>query len=367
MTDLANIPAQPQGLANLIICLTPLQALIAQRLITQCAPQAFDLLMLCYEDADNTKFRHYFQVASQGCRRAHYALIPQSKWRRELGLHRLLRGLDKQYAAAFAASIDNPNVQYVLNTIRFAALETFDDGTGNLIPGSVLYRNSGNRQRRLMNRLRGIRWQTEDLRRLSQRHHTLYPGQPNIAAPTVPLDLWAAAESRLPENEHSEFRQNESSGFRQSERNGLPQSKNGQNVFRRQETAPARRILLGQPLLPEAAGNAALAESLLRRFGIGEYFPHPRETYRVSGAEYIVSPLIFEDYLLENIRSQPDARFEIYHLVSTAALNVYAFPRTAVYAVRPAQAAFQAPAAVRIYEVMAQLGIPIIDLEDQTE
>lgn len=335
MTDLANIPAKPQGLANLIICLTPLQALIAQRLITQYTPPSFDLLMLCYEDTDNAKFRHYFQVASRRCRRADYALIPQNKWRRELTLHRLLNGLDKQYATAFAASIDNPNVQYVLNKIRFAALETFDDGTGNLIPGSMLYRNSGNRRRQLMNRLRGIRRQTEELRRLSQRHHTLYPGQPNIAAPTVPLDLWAENQ-KLPEN--------------------------GQNAFRQQETDPTRRILLGQPLLPEVAGNVALAETLLRRFGIGEYFPHPRETYRVSGAEYIVSPLIFEDYLLESLRRQPDARFEIYHLVSTAALNVYAFPRTAVYAVRPLQAVFHQPAAARIYGVMAQLGIPIIDI-----
>ena len=124
-----------------------------------------------------------------------------------------------------------------------------------------------------------------------------------------------------------------------------------------------RRILLGQPLLPDAADNAALAESLLRRFEIGEYFPHPRETYRVSGAEYIASPLIFEDYLLESLRREPDTRFEVYHLVSTAALNVHAFPRTAVYAVRPAEAAFHTPGVARIYEVMAQLGIPIIDIE----
>ena len=108
-------------LANLIICLTPLQALMAQRLMAQRA-EPFDLLMLCYEDADNAKFRHYFQVASAGSRHAEYALIPQNKWRRELGLPRLLRGLDKEYATAFAASIDNPNVQYVLNRISYEAL-----------------------------------------------------------------------------------------------------------------------------------------------------------------------------------------------------------------------------------------------------
>ena len=358
-------------LANLIICLTPLQALMAQRLMAQRA-EPFDLLMLCYEDADNAKFRHYFQVASAGSRHAEYALIPQSKWRRELSLPRLLRGLDKEYATAFAASIDNPNVQYVLNRIRFAALETFDDGTGNLIPGSVLYRNSSNRQRQLMNRLRGIRLQTEDLRRLSRRHHTLYPGQPNIAAPTVPLDLWAAAGQGLPESGQDGLRQSEGREVLRSENGAvnecglnerLPEKNTADVAAANPTPVRTRRILLGQPLLPNAADNAALAESLLRRFEIGEYFPHPRETYRVSGAEHIASPLIFEDYLLESLRREPDTRFEVYHLVSTAALNVYAFPRTAVYAVRPAEAAFHTPGVVRIYEVMAQLGIPIIDIE----
>ena len=358
-------------LANLIICLTPLQALMAQRLMAQRA-EPFDLLMLCYEDADNAKFRHYFQVASAGSRHAEYALIPQSKWRRELSLPRLLRGLDKEYATAFAASIDNPNVQYVLNRIRFDALETFDDGTGNLIPGSVLYRNSSNRQRQLMNRLRGIRLQTEDLRRLSRRHHTLYPGQPNIAAPTVPLDLWAAAGQGLPESGQGGLRQSEGREVLRSENGAVDEcglnerlpEKNTADVAATNPTpVRTRRILLGQPLLPNAADNAALAESLLRRFEIGEYFPHPRETYRVSGAEHIASPLIFEDYLLESLRREPDTRFEVYHLVSTAALNVYAFPRTAVYAVRPAEATFRTPGVARIYEVMTQLGIPIIDIE----
>ena len=42
---------------NLFICLTPLQALIAQALIRQTAQPA-DLLMVCYPEADNAKFQH---------------------------------------------------------------------------------------------------------------------------------------------------------------------------------------------------------------------------------------------------------------------------------------------------------------------
>ena len=42
---------------NLFICLTPLQALIAQSLISQ-SQQSADLLMVCYPEAHNAKFQH---------------------------------------------------------------------------------------------------------------------------------------------------------------------------------------------------------------------------------------------------------------------------------------------------------------------
>ena len=50
--------------AKLIICMTPLQALIARHLIRGRPHESFDLLMLCYKEADNAKFHHYFQAAA---------------------------------------------------------------------------------------------------------------------------------------------------------------------------------------------------------------------------------------------------------------------------------------------------------------
>ena len=190
--------------------------------------------MLCYCEADNAKFRHYFQAAAAVCRRSRYVLIPRQKWRRELAMPRLTDGFDKHYRTVFAASIDNPHVQYPLNKLAFDALETFDDGSGQPDPpAALLYHNSRNPQRRLFNFLRRIRLQTEELRRLSCRHHTLYPGLPNIAAPTVPLDLWQSAD-----------------GFRQPETPAV----SGQTI----------RILLGQPTFADAAANITLADTLLR-------------------------------------------------------------------------------------------------------
>lgn len=60
---------------NLFICLTPLQALIAQSLISQ-SQQSADLLMVCYPEAHNAKFQHYYQQTAAHCRRSVYYIVP---------------------------------------------------------------------------------------------------------------------------------------------------------------------------------------------------------------------------------------------------------------------------------------------------
>ena len=374
MSDCVRADTASNDAVNLIICTTPLQALIARSLIQKYSVDGnlFDLLMFYFKGENSEKINYYFKMVAKLCHQSEIVLLPRKKWVRLFSTPKLLKRVRMTYRTIFTANINSHEVQYLLSKIHFDKLETFDDGSGNLVPSSELYHHKIGWQRLILNKLRRICYKTEDLRRLSRRHHTLYPGQPNIAAPTVPLDLWAIAGQGLPESGQGGLCQSEGREVLRSE-NGvvdecglnerLPEKNTADAAAANPAPERTRRILLGQPLLPNAADNAALAESLLRRFEIGEYFPHPRETYRISGAEYIASPLIFEDYLLESLRREPDTRFEVYHLVSTAALNVHAFPRTAVYAARPAEAAFHTPGVARIYDVMAQLGIPIIDIE----
>ena len=178
-------------------------------------------------------------------------------------------------------------------------------------------------RRRGVRRLLGVRRDTEDFRRHSTRHHTLYPGLPNIATPTVAVNLW-------------------------------PQQAAVANVPTRQ-----RRILLGQPAYAQAADNIAFTQQLLHTFAIEHYFPHPREDYRIGDANYIDSDLIFEDYLLTQIQAMPDTAFHIYHLASTAALNVCRFPHVTVHAIRPALPLFRQPVYAHLYTLMAHMGMAI--------
>ena len=319
---------------NLFICLTPLQALIAQALIRQTAQPA-DLLMVCYPEAHNAKFQHYYQQTAAQCRRSRYYLIPASKWQRELTLHRLLNGLDTHYHTLYAASIDNPHVQYPASHLQFDQLETFDDGTGHLYPQSILYQTpTPSLQRRILNTLHRIHHTAQSLRQLSRQHHTLYPNLPNIVSPTIPLQLW----QMQPENERSAF-------------------------LRSQNDNPAPlHILLGQPLYPEAQRNIALMQRIAARFPISHYFPHPREHHPIPSLNYIHTPLIFEDWLLQHIQHHPHTPIHIYHLISTAALNVSPFPNVHIHSIRPQDELFHRPSYAHLYHLMPQLGIEIIDL-----
>lgn len=316
---------------NLFICLTPLQALIAQALIRQTAQPA-DLLMVCYPEAHNAKFQHYYQQTAAQCRRSHYHIVPAGKWQRALSLPRLLNGLDRHYHTLYAASIDNPNVQYPASHLTFDRLETFDDGTGNLYPQSILYQSTPSLKRRLLNALQGIHHTTQSLRQLSRQHHTLYPNLPNIVHPTTPLQLW----QRQPETQPNPSQAN--------------------------PTTPIH-ILLGQPLYHEAPRNAALMQRIAAQFPISHYFPHPREHHPIPHLNYIHTPLIFEDWLLQHIQCHPHTPVHLYHLISTAALNVSTFPNVHIHSIRPQDELFHRPSYAHLYQLMPQLGIEVIDLK----
>lgn len=316
---------------NLFICLTPLQALIAQQLIHQTAPTPADLLMICYAEADNEKFRHYYRETAALCQNAAFVRVPQNTWLREIALCFLKKNLKKQYGTIYAASIDNPNVQFPLSHVQFDKLETFDDGTANLYPNSILYRNQQyGKKAHFIRQLQGIRYTTEELRQLSRLHHTLYPTQNNITQPTVAVNLW----------------QNDA----WSKVSGS--LKNPLNTNR-------QKILLGQPLFDDEHENLSLFKHIMASVQPDHYFPHPRETYRLD-ADYIVTSLIFEDYLLKQLN--PNTEYHIYHIASTAALNVAHFPNVVVHALRPQHALFQNENFRYLYDLMKNMNIEILEL-----
>ena len=172
---------------NLFICLTPLQSLIAQSLIRKTVPTPADLLMICYAETDNAKFRHYYQETAQLCQYAQFIRIPQNTWLREITLPFITKNLSKQYDTIYAASIDNPNVQYPLSHLSFKKLETFDDGTANLYPDSILYQNQkyGKKFSNIGD------WRRNNVNTLIEKlHKEIKKENPNVEFGISPFGVW---------------------------------------------------------------------------------------------------------------------------------------------------------------------------------
>ena len=311
-------------LPNLFICLTPLQAWITLQLIKQTAPFPAHCVMMTYLEANNAKFQHYYQCLKQHSAWAKSYIIPSTAWKRWCNLRVLRTQLASHYHTVFVASVDNAHIRYLASHLSFEYLETFDDGTGNLYPDSVLYGQHTNLKRIIINQLLGMRYDTIDLRHLSRQHHTLYPNVPNIVTPTVPIQLWNHQKPSIPYTQ-------------------------------------TIRILLGQPLLKHIAQNQKLFETISSHINPDVYFPHPRENYSIPNVSYIHTPLIFEDYLFEQIKNNPSTQFEIYHIASTAALNVAHFHAVKIYTLRPNLPIFNEKRFTDLYNIMKKMGMNIVD------
>lgn len=311
-------------LANLFVCHTPLQALIAQNLIQTHSQAPADLLMFSSPKINNDKFHHYFQTTAALCRHANYHIIPQKKHHRFFALPQLTQSLATHYRTVFIASIDSINAQYPLSKIQFQHIETFDDGTANLLPNSFLYQPP-KLTRRLANLILNIPYQTQDLRRLSQCHHTLFPNHPNITTPTKPIKLWHTPIISSP--------------------------------------TKTQTLFLGQPIFSQQKYNQQLSEYIIKEFNIQHYFPHPRESLSIPTVHTINTPLIFEDWLLQQIKINPHTQYHIYHLTSTAAINTHQFPNAQIYSIQPNHPTFRQPIFKQLYQLMQQLNISIQTLD----
>lgn len=312
---------------NLIICCTPLQVLIAEKIMAQHTDSRFFGVML--QTVENAKF-DYYKARLKAKTDGFFAMVQHRErnylFRELLRLKREFRG--RRFQQVFVANFTELHVQCLLSAIQFDSLSTFDDGTMNIVPNSYLLQDEPKTwPRRLINMLLGNRYSTRRLRELSVCHYTIYPDFPNIIAHTVPISLGTAMATPVASS----------------------------------STLPPLRLLLGQPVYADDAKNIALAEQVIRDFQIEAYLPHPREAYRVEGVDYVETPLILEEYLSEGLGGRA---CEIYTYFSSAVLNVYRLPQVRVTAIRVET---DHPSFLACYDLLAQAGIPIVEMKKAHE
>lgn len=310
---------------NLIICHTPLQVLIAEKIMEKFPNEPFYGVMFTYASYHNQKFQHYWQRLTGKCEKSELFIYPQGG---RFSLFSTLYQFNKkfpqcQFDKIFVASIDDLFVQTFISQLQFNQLCTFDDGTANIVQNSIYYQDSPqSMMRKMANLLLGNQYSTQKLRQLSQKHYSIYPNMPNI----IENVEWISLSNQT---EHS---------VKFSEK-------------------PPLALLLGQPLYEDNQQNIALVERVVERFGIEFYLPHPRESFKTDKVKYIETPLIFEDYISQQSQQQ---KYRIYTYFSGAVLNVLNNPNIEVISIKPN---LTNPAYLACYPIFEQFGINVIELD----
>lgn len=309
---------------NLIICSTPLHVLIAEKIMNLHPNEKFFGVM--FYSVKNEKFEYYKNRLKNRCEE--YVEIFQHRTRIKLFSELLFikrKFIFKKFDNVFVASINELSIQTLLSTITFKTLNTFDDGTANIIHTSFFYNPEPNtRIRKTINKLFGNQYNTQMLIQLSKNHYSLYRDLPNIIEKVTFLDL--LADKTITNGQKSEQ----------------------VNLF------------LGQPIYNETERNIALTEKIIQKFNITHYFPHPRETYRIPNVNYVESKLIFEDYLIEHLATK---NCKVYSCFSTAILNVMGISENIEVISLLPDLSGEYSHYLACYEIFEKLNIKIIKVE----
>ncbi|MFH0473993.1 glycosyltransferase family 52 [Kluyvera ascorbata] len=195
---------------------------------------------------------------------------------------------NRHFHKVFLASIDNKFVHLILSKANFSIINTFDDGTANIIRTSSYYLMKKESIKSYLSRvILGISFTKESVISLTKQHYTIYPNTDNIIKNTVAISIVNSAqiESASPEK--------------------------------------IIRVFLGQPF-EELDISFSTIERFIIKNKIDHYYPHPRECNIYHSLNYIHSPQIVEEYIISSLEKS-SVQFEVYAVMSTSILNIAAW------------------------------------------
>ena len=285
-------------MTNLIICMTPLQTLIAKEIIFLFPEENFDLIYVSL--SGSPKDVHYYELIKGFCDRSFFIREPASFLEIFL-LSFFVKRLRGNYCKLYLANIERKYIHLIASKLNFKEINTFDDGVGNIIKTSVFYSKENEIFfKRLMWKIIGINFNKQLIRNKAKVHYTIYNNIPNIIENLVTVSLFS---------EHGNL--------------SLSGKENREKVV---------TFYLGQPLIE--ISDKFTEQYILKALDnlqIDYYFPHPREKLIPKGNFEIISThLIFEDYLIEYLAENQTVEINLYSYISSALLNVKGLDRVNV-------------------------------------
>lgn len=323
---------------NLIICWTPLQMVIAEKIIDLHPNDKFYTIVISHS-AKNKKFEHYSsKLAKKSERFYSFYIHPQSQNKLFVYttlLELKLKGLlFPKVKTVFLAHLSSPENHTIISSLYNSEIKTFDDGTANLIKKSVFLDDrerisTGYFSNFFYKYLINTSHHTKEVRENSVEHYTIFKDFSNA------MEKKERKMTYLPLFNASKLKTN---------------SKIKDTI----------KIMLGTA----EKELKITSEKAVEYFKIKYTSLHPRQNYKLNNTITLESNLIIEDYLLQEIEKNPDTLYEIYTFFSGAALTLKDFPNVKVYAIKPNS--FPANYWLSpVYSLFEQAKVPILEFDDK--
>ena len=253
---------------NLIIATTPLQAKIANYIENLYSEEKF--LKVYITPVMNERQAYYsrdFDLVFHGTDKTIY--------------EKALNECTKEYDKIFYASFDNPLILDIVARSKYKHLLSFDDGYADIYPKGMYAQPLNSIQVGKYGLTR------DDLIKNTEKHYTLYDS-----------DFHVVAKEKLVYLENF---------FKLD----VEPVKNGRTA----------KVLLGQNFSEKDESiSVNFITTYAKALNVDYYVPHPKEQFKIDNVKYLVTPLIFEDALVELFKEYEFV--EVYHFTSAVSLHL---------------------------------------------
>lgn len=311
---------------NLYICLTPLQMLIANKLI-ELKQEPSDVLILTYNL--NEKYEYYIDKINTNILVKDIFKIKLeessffTKSENFVNIWKWTRS--REYNTIYFACLESIHIHFILEKIKFCHLYTFDDGSANIFPNSIYYTYTPSLKNKLMRFLLGIKWDLNLVKKMTEKHYTIYKSFQNVVNNTEFVNVF-------------------SYGF---------------------YTTGEKKILLflGQPF-KNPKESVELFNLLLIKYKNIYYFMHPREDSsfierHISKEFLLSSSLIVEDYVSSLLKNGYNVH--LFSVSSSAGFNMYDCEGVEVYFI-----CYKKEKGIKeFFDFLSLNNLPVLYMEDE--
>lgn len=306
---------------NLIICCTPLQILIAEKIIELHPNERFHGLVIT--PILSNKYQYYFDKLSKICQKID--LIVTNNYSKFLIYFNVIKVkflFHNSFEKIFIANINDSIIQAIVSKFSKSLLYTFDDGTINISNRKFDNFACESSFKKVIRFFFNIHENVDSIKYRSKLHYTIYPNFPNIVPYVKVIEL---------------IKDNFTYNY----------SYKGEI-----------KVMLGQSIFMDDNKNKKIIEKIIYDNSIDFYFPHPLERFHIDNVNYINTFLIFEDYLIKYWFNQ---KCTIYTFFSSAALNISQLNNVNVISFKPLS--LNNIAWLEVYDLFKKSNIKIVDCD----